>query len=64
MKITEKQLLIMFRVFEGTLAIQDMPDMDVFGYDAETRRKIYNQILNQQSDEIVDVKEDAAILND
>lgn len=57
MKITEKQLQIMFRVLEGTLSVDDRTDMNLFGYNQETRLRIYNQILNQQSDKIVDIKD-------
>jgi hypothetical protein len=57
MKVTEKQLLIMFRVLEGTLSMYDRTDMNIFGYDQETRLRIYNQILNQQSDKIIEVKD-------
>ena len=57
MKVTEKQLQIMFRVLEGTLSMYDRTDMNLFGYDQETRLRIYNQILNQQSDKLVDVKD-------
>ncbi len=56
MKITEKQLQIMFRVFEGSLPMVDRTDMNLFGYDKETRLKIFNEILNQQSNHIIDVK--------
>jgi hypothetical protein len=56
MKVTEKQLQIMFRVLEGSLTICDRTDMNMFGYDKETRLRIFNQILNQQSNELVDVK--------
>lgn len=55
MKVSEKQLLIMFRVFEGSLSMADRSDMNLFGYDRETRLKIFDEILNQQSDEIIDV---------
>jgi hypothetical protein len=57
MKVTEKQLQIMFRVLEGTLSMYDRTDMNLFGYDQETRLRIYNQILNQQSDKVIDVKD-------
>jgi hypothetical protein len=57
MKITDKQLLIMFRVLEGSLKIADRTDMNIFGYDAATRRNLFNEIINQQSDEIIDVTE-------
>ena len=55
MKVSEKQLQIMFRVLEGSLSMVDRSDMNLFGYNKETRLEIFNQILNQQSDEIVDV---------
>lgn len=57
MKVTEKQLQIMFRVLEGTLSMCDRIDMNLFGYNQETRLRIYNQILNQQSDKLVDIKD-------
>jgi hypothetical protein len=56
MKISEKQLLIMFRVLEGSLMMHDRTDMDIFGYDNKTRRNVYNQIINQQSDELINIK--------
>lgn len=56
MKVTEKQLQIMFRVFEGTLNMSDRTDMNLFGYDKETRLRIFNQVLNQQSNELVEVE--------
>ena len=52
MKISDHQLQIMFRVLEGSFRT----DMNIFGYSAEDRRKLFNEILNQQSHEIVDVK--------
>jgi hypothetical protein len=57
MYITEKQLLIMFRVLEGSLNICDRTDMNIFGYDREVRKTILHQIINQQSDELIEVKE-------
>ena len=56
MKITEKQLQIMLRVLEGSLCMLDGTDMNLFGYDRKTRNDIYNQIINQQSDKLIDVK--------
>lgn len=61
MKITEKQLQIMFRVLEGTLSMYDRNDQNLFGYDRETRIRIYNQILNQQSDIVIDTESKTAI---
>lgn len=57
MKITEKQLLILVRILEGTLRLYDDKTDNLFAYDAKTRETLYNQIINQQSDEIIDVKE-------
>lgn len=56
MKVTEKQLLIMFRVLEGSLTIAD-GKMGLFGYPVEVREQIFSQVINQQSDEIIDVKD-------
>ena len=56
MKVTEKQLQIMFRVLEGSLTLNDRTDMNLFGYDQETRLRIFNQVLNQQGNEIIDVR--------
>jgi hypothetical protein len=49
MKITEKQLLIMLRVLEGTLTICDGKDTNLFGYAMQDRIDLYNAIVNQQS---------------
>lgn len=57
MKVTEKQIQIMFRVLEGSLSMYDRTDMNLFGYSQETRLKIFNQILNQQSDKLIDIKD-------
>lgn len=57
MKVTEKQLQIMFRVLEGSLSMYDRTDINLFGYSQETRLKIFNQILNQQSDKLIDIKD-------
>jgi hypothetical protein len=56
MIVSEKQLLIMFRVLEGSLIMHDRTDMNIFGYDNMTRRDVYNQIINQQSDELINIK--------
>jgi hypothetical protein len=57
MKISEKQLQVMLRVLEGSLTIYDRTDMNIFGFDLNTRRSIHAQIINQQSDNIIDIKE-------
>lgn len=56
MKVSEKQLLIMLRTLEGSLRSEDTVSTN-FGYDRETRIKIYNQIMNQQSEKLIEVKE-------
>jgi hypothetical protein len=58
MKVTEKQLIIMIRVLEGSLRIADRSDMNIFGYNYKIREELFNQIMNQQSDEIIDIKKD------
>jgi len=55
MKITEKQLIFLIRVLEGSLGIMGG---DRFGMDEPDREKLYNQIINQQSNELIDVKEE------
>jgi len=60
MKVTEKQLQIMFRVLEGSLTIRDRVDLSLFGFMRETRLEVYNQIINQQSDEIIDVSDETS----
>jgi hypothetical protein len=48
MKITEQQLLILIRVLEGSLSIHDRSDMNIFGYNTEFRKQLYEQIMNNQ----------------
>ena len=55
MRVTEKQLQIMFRVLEGSLRVSDRTDMNIFGYTHDVRSTIWQQIINQQSEEIIDV---------
>lgn len=54
MKVTEKQLMLMLRVLEGSLCFTE--SNDIFGYNNDTRVAVYNQIINQQSDVLIDVK--------
>jgi hypothetical protein len=61
MKITEKQMQILFRVLEGTLSLYDRSDVNLFGFNQATRHRIYNEILNQQSDEITETKSSSVI---
>lgn len=51
MIISEKQLLVLLEWFKETLNLH-MPE----GLSIEQRVKIYNQIINQQSDELHEVK--------
>jgi len=55
MKITEKQLILLVRVLEGTIGIMGG---DRFGMDEPDRERLYNQIINQQSNELIDIKEE------
>lgn len=55
MKISEKQLIIMLRVLEGSLMVHDRSDIDIFGYDIEIRRNTFKQIIEQQPDEPKDL---------
>ena len=53
MVLTEKQFLIMFKVLEGSLLVKDDDtSLSVYGFDLETRRRVYENILNQQSNKI------------
>jgi hypothetical protein len=61
MKVTEKQLLIMIRVLEGSLKISDRADMNIFGYNYKTRAEVFNQIMNQQSEELKSVSDELEI---
>ena len=57
MVVTEKQILIMLRVLEGSLTVADRTDYNMFGYDREDRIRIYNEIINQQSDRMAEIKD-------
>jgi len=54
MRLTEKQAMIMFDVLKAALRIQG----GFAGYKTEDLSKIANQIINQQSDEIVELERD------
>lgn len=52
MKISEKQLLVMFDILKHSTRF-----VGYFGgYDVETRNNLLNDIINQQSNDLVDVK--------
>lgn len=57
MKVTEKQLLVMLRVLEGSLSINDRTDMNLFCFDYKTRAKVWSEIMNQQDNTLVDIKD-------
>ena len=61
MKMSEKQKLIMFRVLLETLAISD--NGAFFGIDQHERLALYNEILDQQDEEIYDRAEPAQAPN-
>lgn len=52
MKVSEKQLIVLFDIAKYSLQIIG----NVAGYDENTRRNLVNDILNQQSNELIDVK--------
>jgi len=54
MKITEKQLQVLYQVLIDSLCI--VGSGSPFKFDRDTRRKYADEILNQQSDEIKDIK--------
>jgi len=54
MIITEKQLLILFDTIKESLRTHDCASL--FSYNWETRKRIVDQIIAQQSDKLVDVK--------
>ena len=53
MMISEHQLLIALDSMRGSLAIAD--GGTIFGYDRATRTKIYNEIINQSSQKLVEI---------
>ena len=50
MKITEKQLVILLEVLRASLRIVNFMPLD-----QKSRKEIYNEIVNQQSDELKDI---------
>jgi len=49
MKITEKQLLVLIKVLEGSLQIYDRKDLCLFGYTRKVRKDLYDELINQQN---------------
>jgi len=58
MKVSNKQVLAMFEVLKGSLNIADRKDINFFGISYEQRYDLVQQILNQQSDELIELKLD------
>ncbi len=54
LKVSEKQLLVLLDALQGSCCVVD--GCHVFVYDQETRKKFFKEIVNQQSDALVDVK--------
>ena len=52
MKITEKQLIVLFDIAKHSMRFIG----DFAGYDEKTRQNLVNDIINQQSNDLVDVK--------
>jgi len=57
LKVSEKQLLVLLDALQGSCSIASS-GTGMFVYDQETRRRICHEIINQQSDVLVDVKGD------
>jgi hypothetical protein len=57
MKITEKQFLVLLDTLRGTLTIADRIDNPLFGYSREVRVSLYNELINQQNQEVNFIKE-------
>ena len=53
MKITEKQLQMLMVILQDS----QQNIIGVFSYDLETRNRLLNEIINQQSDELVEIDE-------
>ena len=56
MKVSQKQIQVMYQVLVDSLCI--VGASSPFKFDRDTRRKYADEILNQQSDEIIDLKND------
>lgn len=58
MKITEKQLHALVRILEGSLLVGDRKDVNIFGCNQANRILLHNDIRSQQSDELMDIKDE------
>lgn len=56
MKITQKQLLMLNQTAIDSCLIDSV---DIFSLSLKTRKELVENILNQQSDKLIDIKEDA-----
>lgn len=55
--ISEKQIIALLRILEGTLSITDRRDLNLMGpYTQDYRINLYHEIMNQQSEELKEVK--------
>jgi len=57
MKLSNRQALIMFEIVKGSLNIADRTDMNIFSYNYQQRLELVNQIINQQSDELIELQD-------
>jgi len=57
MKITEKQLLMLYQIAVDSLKISD-GGYSAFIFKQETRRLLVDKMVNQQSEELIDVDRD------
>jgi hypothetical protein len=53
MKITKQQLQLLIFILSDTLSLNDRGSMII---NREERMKLFDQIMNQQSDELIDVE--------
>jgi hypothetical protein len=58
MTVTEKQLLVLLQTTVGSTTIEG--GLRVFHFDRETRRRIANEVLNQQTAVLTAVRDEGA----
>ena len=56
MKITEKQLIMLVETLKDTLAFHQRDKNDPFCFSLNTRSDLLDEILNQQSNELREIK--------
>lgn len=56
MLITEKQLLMLIDTLRDTLSFYERLNNDPFSFNYTTRRDLLEQIINQQSDKLIEIK--------